>query len=225
MLQRLFAACSLVLLVACADATPRHMGGPSSFSLNGSQPIKLRLTPKLQAWAAQRGAPTGATLSLLQQALPWAESLWYPYATGPVQAVDVDLDDAPGGHCASRRGDGSPLYSAWTQPGYHVIYFCPAWPYATQPTAPGLDGLRGAQWTLSHELGHQLGGGHVLQLGRATGPIMCGWASNCLDPLVQNYTAEDQEEICRAGRGGRCPLGLPGGEDDPPSEEVILEPR
>lgn len=216
----------LATTAACAQVGPNPSGQPPAV-LDGSRPINLYISDKLRSWAAQRGSPAGTTLQHLLAAAPIAQSLWNPQATGRPQGLEVDLDDGVSGHCAERRADGSPAYSAWTQPGFPSIYLCPAWPLSTLPSGPSLDGPRGALWTLMHELGHQLGGGHVRQLGRAperSGPVMCGWSARCVADSVDDYQPEDVTEICRAGNRGRCPAGLPGSNNDDLPDSAFLEP-
>lgn len=227
--HRLLAGASLAMLcltASCAQVGPNPGGRPPAV-LDGDRPINLHLSDKLRSWASQRGTPAGTTLQHLLAAAPVAQSRWNLKAVGLPQGLEVDLDDSQNGHCAERRADGSPAYSAWTQPGYPSIYLCPAWPLATLPNTSSLDGPRGALWTLMHELGHQLGGGHVLQLGRPTersGPVMCGWSTRCVADYVDDYQPEDVSEICRSGLRGRCPAGLPGSDNEDPSASVYLEP-
>lgn len=228
--HRLRFGIGLALLCAsasCAQVSPNPAGRPPAV-IDGDRPIHLNLSQKLRSWASQRGSPAGTTLQHLLTAAPLAQARWNPQASGTPQGIDVDLDDAPAGHCAERRADGSPTYSAWTQPGFPSIYLCPSWPLSTLPSGSGLDGLRGALWTLMHELGHQLGGGHVLQLGRPierSGPVMCGWSARCVADPVEDYQLEDVTEICRAGLRGRCPSGLPGSDPEEPADDsVYLEP-
>jgi len=73
-----------------------------------------------------------------------------------------------------------------------------------------LYGQVGCNLELAHELGHVLGARkHAPQGARAlhgTGPVMCGWESDCIDPARTDFSEdEDVPLICGdGGHGGRC---------------------
>ena len=115
---------------------------------------------------------------------PWpesaiiAQSQWNPFASGPPQTVEVTID-------STDRCSKNPELAGYALVGL-VIVRCPDFSPANQNEE---------LWFLAHELGHLLGGGHL----SGSGNVMC---ARC--PPVWQYTAADEAEICKLGRGGRC---------------------
>ena len=182
-------------------------GGDGSFfrsAVDGSRPIVLVDTAKLRQWASGIGKPAGARQRMLEVALPWVSTLWLPHAVGAAQLIPVDLDDAPDGPCVREK------YSLWSTPGQPAIWVCPVWLHCTAEGDRTLYGQAGCNLELAHELGHVLGARkHAAQGARGlhrSGPVMCGWESDCIDPTRTDFSDdEDVPLICGdGGHGERC---------------------
>ena len=185
----------------CAGAEPFD---DFQSEVDGDRPIRIVESEKLRAWASGIGKPAGARQRMLDLALPLASHMWNVHPTGAEQLLPFDLDDAPDGPCVKQR------LSLWSIPGQPRIFACPAWIECSIEGDRTLFGQAGCNLALAHELGHVLGARkHAAQGNRPPhlgGPVMCGWASDCIDPHLTDYTAEDVALICGdGGHGGRCP--------------------
>lgn len=195
----------LMCLGAAAHFACGGVDGPAFRSaVDGSRPILLLESDKLKRWASGIGKPAGARQRMLEIALPWVSTLWLPNAVGAVQPIPVDLDDDPDGPCAREH------YSLWSTPGQPAIWVCPVWIHCKVEGDGTLYGQAGCNLELAHELGHVLGARkHAAQGARSphqSGPVMCGWQSDCIDPKRTDFSAdEDVPLICGdGGHGGRC---------------------
>lgn len=190
-------------------------------AINGDLPIAIVMSEKLLTWADGSGMQLGARRRMLEASIPIVSRMWNPKAQGSVQIVTVDLDDntelldpaMPSNPCVDKG------YSLWAVPGQPHIFICPKWIFCRDERNSqnsSLYGLPGCVLQLAHELGHVLGSQfHAEQNGRprhTSGPPLCGWASDCIDPKLTDFTKEDEwgdnmkfRGICGdGGWNGRC---------------------
>lgn len=190
---------ALVLALASACGPAR----PFLSQVDGDRPLLLQPTERLHSASLLLGDPPGARWTLLQQAIPWAQTLWNPVATGEPRVIPIDVDDDLDGTCATRN------FALWSVAGVPAIYVCARWAGCWNASqSSSLLGFPGCLHSLLHELGHVLGARiHTTQEGRVDGrgSIMCGWSGWCGDPALTDWTAEDVALICAdGGHGGRC---------------------
>jgi len=197
----------IALLAACG---PPHSAEPYRAPLDGDRPIELRLTEKARAFAAQGGKPDGARLRMIERVLPRLELIWNPDAAGPAQVVLIDFDEDVDGPCATNN------WALWSPHDRPAIWLYKSWIHCLIEGDSTLYGEQGCFLHLLHELGHNLGSrAHAAQHDRArhdSGSVMCGWASDCVDHRLADFTDEDRygdglefRGICGdGGHGGPC---------------------
>lgn len=182
----------ILFLIACSP-TEEFVS-----SVNGDYLIEIQPTAKFLDWISMNTYRN----MYFNKAIIQAETIWNPNAISPKQSIILDLDDDPNSTCIKDS------FSAWSIPGQKYIYYCPSFIFCDRENKD-LYGYSGCYLSLLHELGHVLGArNHISQNNRPlhlSGPIMCGWHSDCIDPLLTDYTDEDVKFICGdGGIGGRC---------------------